>query len=189
MHKKEIEESDDVSTSRNKRKNTSSIEKNQSVNKKPKQIKEEHTDVNLDKEDEKSRNKKKQPKGKGVFECGICGKKFAYKENLKVHIDAVHMVRKYSCQYCDKTYSRLQTLKGHIKVYHEGLHFKCSKPNCNESFQRKNQLKAHMMSHQGKYLFICSTCSKGYNHKSDYEAHCNTHLVNKPYKCGQCNAY
>ena len=97
----------------------------------------------------KSRNKKKQPKGKGVFECGICGKKFAYKVNLKVHINAVHMVRKYSCKYCGKTYSRLQTLKGHIKVYHEGLHFKCSKPNCNESFQRKDQLKAHMMSHQG----------------------------------------
>ena len=190
MHKKELGESEDIGQNRNKRKNNSLKQKKEHLNKKPKEIKPEPTEEYLEEEeDHQFQDNQRKPKGKGVFECAFCSKKFAYKENVKVHMNIVHMVRKYSCKYCGKIYLRPQTLKGHIKVYHEGLSFKCTKPNCNESFQRKDQLKAHMMSHQGKYLFICSTCCKGYNHKSNYKAHCNTHLVKKLYKCGQCDTY
>ena len=190
MCKKDREELKVSAAKINTTKTNSAKQRDIPANKKFQGIKNEADDNYPDKgQHKKSEDKKRQPKGKGIFECAFCSKKFAYKENVKVHINTVHMVRKYSCKYCGKTYSRPQTLKGHIKVYHEGHRFKCTKTNCNESFQRKDQLKAHMMSHQGKYLFICSTCSKGYNHKSNYEAHCNTHLVKKPYKCGQCEAY
>ena len=190
MYKKDREELKVSAAKINTTKTNSAKQRDIPANKKFQGVKNEADNNYPDKgQHKKLKDKKRQPKGKGVFECALCSKKFAYKENVKVHINAVHMIRKYSCKYCGKTYSRPRTLKGHIKVYHEGHRFKCTKTNCNESFQRTDQLKGHMMSHQGKYLFICSTCGKGYNHKSNYEVDCNTHLVKKPYKCGQCEAY
>ena len=135
MYKKDREELKVSAAKINTTKSNSAKQRDIPANKKFKGITNEADDHYPDKgQHKKSEDKKRQPKGEGVFECTFCSKKFPYKENVKVHINTVHMVRKYSCKYCGKTYSMPQTLKVHIKVYHEGHRFKCTKTNCNESF-------------------------------------------------------
>ena len=116
-------------------------------------------------------------------------KVFGYKDNLRVHINASHIVKKFSCKLFKKIFAHAQSLKLHIKVVHEGYRFTCTYSDCNEQFERKEQLTSHILSHQGKFLFMCDHCGKGYNHKGNYKAHLNTHMASKPYKCGVCNEY
>ena len=54
---------------------------------------------------------------------------------------------------------------------------------------RKDQLQFHLLSHKGKYCFLCYECGKGFNHKGNFEAHKGSHSADKPYKCGRCNKY
>ena len=73
--------------------------------------------------------------------------------------------------------------QNHYKTVHEGYHFKCDREDCNLGFTCKDQLKVHLLEHDGKFQFICELCTKGYNHKGNFESHLNTHLGQFIYKC------
>ena len=75
--------------------------------------------------------------------------------------------------------------QGHINTAHKGQRFKCTISGCSESFMRKDQLKFHILGHEGKYRFLCYNCGKGFNHKENFTAHEDTHTGDKPYKCGR----
>ena len=126
---------------------------------------------------------------KEVFKCAICDKQFSCKQNVKMHLESAHTVQKYVCKQCGKEYGRPQTLRGHVKTVHKGFRFKCTKKDCNEEFIWKDQLNVHMLEHEGKYKFICSICSKGYNHKGNFESHLNTHLGEMIYMCHRCKVW
>ena len=81
------------------------------------------------------------------------------------------------------------TLQGHINTVHKGWRFKCTISGCSESFMWKDQLKFHILGHEGKYRFLCYNWGKGFNHKGNFTAHKDMHTGDKSYKCGRCNAY
>ena len=53
------------------------------------------------------------------FSCDNCGKKFAYKQSLLRHVQAVHNGVKFQCDLCDASYSQVNNLKNHKKYNHE----------------------------------------------------------------------
>ena len=124
-----------------------------------------------------------------TFKCKLCDKLFSSKQNLRKHIDARHTVCKFACKLCQKVYSRPQGLRSHVRSIHEGVHYKCTYQDCDESFKHKDQLNIHILGHQGKFMYICSICSHGYNHKGNFESHQNSHMEGKAYKCGKCNKW
>jgi len=78
------------------------------------------------------------------FNCEQCDKTFGRKDNLKTHINTVHLKqKKYKCDLCDKSFGQKQQLKRHINTFHlKQKNFKCD--HCNESFGEKGQMKTHI---------------------------------------------
>ena len=48
--------------------------------------------------------------------------KFANKQNLKKHVEAVHEgIKPFKCSVCDVKFANEQNLKTHIETIHEGI--------------------------------------------------------------------
>ena len=92
----------------------------------------------------KTRSKMQQDK---ILTCNICQKEFTNKDNMKKHVNAVHMIKEFSCNECGKIYSRANTLKGHINVVHKGKCYIFTYENCKDSFLRKDDLNLHLLGH------------------------------------------
>ena len=60
--------------------------------------------------------------------CSLCGKHFSSPENLKIHIDSLHVQEhpdvypdiEFSCNNCEETFGTLGSLNDHSAVAHEG---------------------------------------------------------------------
>jgi Zinc finger, C2H2 type len=61
------------------------------------------------------------PTGYRKFACVVCHKAFNKKDNLKNHVEAIHIQMEYRCTYpaCDKVCKSQPALRGHIRAYHE----------------------------------------------------------------------
>ena len=63
--------------------------------------------------------------------------------------------------------------------------FKCSKPNCNSTFDSESKMKTHMRIHNNE-LNTCQYCSYRYVAETNYRNHLNNHFRIKEYKCDTC---
>jgi hypothetical protein len=61
------------------------------------------------------------PSGCRKFACIVCEKIFNKKDNLKNHVEAIHIQMEYRCHYpaCDKVCKSQPALRGHVRSYHE----------------------------------------------------------------------
>ena len=132
-------------------------EKNKALNdkrnkNKEKNKKKECSDVVSSQSDDGAGQKKKGKAAKGKrIKCVLCSKMFASRHTLNLHYDLTHIVKKYACDECVKVYQQKNTLQGHINMIHKGQRFKCTISGCSESFMWKDQLKFHILGHEGKY--------------------------------------
>ncbi len=55
--------------------------------------------------------------GERAFQCGMCAKGFASKDNLRHH-SVVHMPGKHKCEYCEKIFKRSGELLQHKRKLH-----------------------------------------------------------------------
>lgn len=79
--------------------------------------------------------------------CKICRKHFAWKSNLKKHMNAVHLGTKdQKCNLCGKTFAQNYCLVEHMRVHTREAPSKCRK--CVTSFTTKSGLRHHMLSHK-----------------------------------------
>ncbi|XP_014231408.1 zinc finger protein 37-like [Trichogramma pretiosum] len=94
-----------------------------------------------------------------THKCGSCEKTFRIKSHLQDHIDSKHNGTGPKCEICGKIFSRKWTVKLHINLVHLQKHNRASGAEatyacarCEETFTRKDHLKAHMDSKHNKFV-------------------------------------
>lgn len=125
------------------------------------------------------------------FSCTehLCRRQYTNRSHLNRHIRTVHRKtelkpEKLKCRQdtCLRMFSNKSSMMKHFKNIHLGLiQFKCH--HCNESFCRKNQLKAHMFQHTNQLPYLCEICGKGFLTQRPFRHH---RALHHSYKCNVC---
>ena len=93
----------------------------------------------------KLRNKKQF--NYGSYKCGICQKSVQSTEQLKLHIDVVHLGTKdmefHRCEHCPQKFKKKSLLNKHVIMNHlvDERKFKCD--TCHKKYKRKSTLGLH----------------------------------------------
>lgn len=115
--------------------------------------------------------------------CNLCGKGFESAEILKGHM-ILHNVSGLlvMCPICGMLFKR-SVLTQHIKFTHSNIKPQCKL--CNKTFANPNNLKRHMMIHEGIKEYECDICLKRFHQKITMQTHRLTHI--NPLACSQCD--
>lgn len=59
--------------------------------------------------------------GTKIHVCALCDQQFKRRDNLKNHVEAIHLGAQYRCKFvgCDKVCGSAPALRGHVRTYHE----------------------------------------------------------------------
>ena len=125
--------------------------------------------------------------GKYGHECQLCDKEFSRTNNLKRHIEQVHMsVKRFKCDQCQFETSAKATIKQHKSSKHEGITYKCDQ--CDKKFYDKKLLKHHILIEHDKFRFECSVCHFMCKTTETLKNHIQVEHENNPkLECDSCN--
>ena len=123
------------------------------------------------------------------FLCVHCGKEFASKYYLKMHIQGTHegVPSKYVCTECGADCKSKPAFENHTALHSEPT-VPC--PECDKKFHTKSYLLRHIKtSHtpDDRKRYQCSICPKGFNSKDSLTGHLNWHNGLKPFQCTFCD--
>ena len=109
------------------------------------------------------------------YTCEKCLADFRLKEDLYKHVKTAHGVileKNQKCFICDHVTTGPKLLELHIAKVHEGKTlFSCDK--CDKGYSTASKLKEHVQCiHEGR-KHLCDTCGKGYIHKKALTDHIN----------------
>ncbi|PSN57728.1 hypothetical protein C0J52_00301 [Blattella germanica] len=139
-------------------------------------------DGSVDKElNVKMRMKKNYMK---VFQCHDCGKNFAKKAQLVLHMSGHTGAKPYICNQCCRTFASRINLKKHLFTHTGEKPYLCT--HCGIFFGRIDTLTKHMRSHTGEKPFNCNVCGNSFARRSTFTNHMRTHSGEKPYLCTEC---
>ena len=121
--------------------------------------------------------------GRGLFQCGICGKSFIYQGYIHTHLDKCHDIgpdqRIVQHQKDNKDpLEKSEEEEGEKTNKHECEEEEGEKTNkhecdeCNQTFQQHDLLLAHKSSHF--QTFKCYLCDKTYTAKQSLQNHAIT---------------
>lgn len=152
----------------------------------------------------------------GSFPCDVCTKIYTTQQKLKNHIDTVHkMVKRFKCPKCSERFSEYFRRQKHLVEAHgvAPLQYKCNV--CDKSFDRRytllrhmkrdhleerdyhcdmctyrcftnNELRVHMVKHNGERIHECSVCKKSYARKKTLREHMRIHNNDRRFACAVC---
>ena len=91
----------------------------------------------------------KYQKNEKRFNCDKCDFTAPKKDNLKTHIESMHVEKRYTCDKCDFTAPKKESLKTHNESMHEGNHYACNKCDyntTNNDLMKKHRKMAHIQN-------------------------------------------
>lgn len=100
-------------------------------------------------------------------------------------LPANHNKRKCICRMCGKGYANKHSLKLHMIVHKPTVEYKCD--YCHRVFTRRESLSVHVRNHTGKNKFVCEECGREFVRSDTYRYHLFTHTREKKFKCDQCS--
>ncbi|KAJ2951569.1 hypothetical protein O0L34_g13719 [Tuta absoluta] len=108
------------------------------------------------------------------FICSLCGSRFAFEKELRMHHKNVHIQKKkpkkQTCKICGKELCNAKTLLIHERSAHTGERpAVCSV--CGTSFYHEDYLNIHMRLHTGEKPFKCPVCGQGYAQSCNMKSH------------------
>ena len=56
--------------------------------------------------------------GEKNYNCDFCEKSFTRRDNLKNHINLIHIIKNIKCNFCEECFSTFGALKSHVNVIH-----------------------------------------------------------------------
>jgi KRAB domain-containing zinc finger protein len=123
--------------------------------------------------------------------CIKCWQDFKTKAQLNRHIKINHNPPQFSCEYCSKKFFYDYLLVAHTKSAHlNEKSFKCTMPDCHESFSIKVLLNNHIERiHNKNYTIKCDNCEYKCYNKNELKLHTAMHLRStdeRPHKCDIC---
>ncbi|XP_039990810.1 zinc finger protein 624-like isoform X1 [Xiphias gladius] len=118
------------------------------------------------------------------FCCEHCGKAYALKRSLDLHVAKLHTGVRYPCSHCGNLFRSASSLKRHDLTHTEERPYSCNE--CSKSFRSASELKIHTRYHTGERPYRCQECGKGFVQSYYLTAHMRMHTGEKPYKCPTC---
>lgn len=108
-----------------------------------------------------------------AIRCEICQRGFTTKGSLDLHIDAVHLKKKeFGCNICGKKFARKHILKVHLTTHTGQRDFQCSV--CGKSFKQKSNLNRHERIHESKnFGYRCRFCGQAFTQNKHLKKHMN----------------
>ncbi|KAM6924506.1 uncharacterized protein zbtb48 [Xenentodon cancila] len=125
--------------------------------------------------------------GERPFACGKCGKRYFRKENLFIHETRdCARVQTYSCSTCSSTFNTKEDLRMHVVSHTGEMPHKCA--TCNDQFMYKKNLTVHMMKvHGHPKPHACPQCPKTFLTRTELRVHeAAKHRGEKPFVCEEC---
>jgi len=119
------------------------------------------------------------------FSCEHCGKSYALKRSLDLHVAKLHAGVRYPCAQCGKLFRSASSLTRHDLMHTQERPFMCKE--CGKSFRSASELKIHVRYHTGERPFKCQECGKGFVQSYYLTAHMRMHSGEKPYQCPTCD--
>ncbi|QQK45486.1 Zinc finger, C2H2 [Penicillium digitatum] len=93
--------------------------------------------------------------------------------------------RKYNCSLegCGKSFAQKTHLDIHIRAHTGDKPFICKEPSCGQRFSQQGNLKTHQRRHTGEKPFQCDICHKRFAQRGNVRAHKLTHDQSKRFDC------
>ncbi|XP_055632730.1 zinc finger and BTB domain-containing protein 17-like [Toxorhynchites rutilus septentrionalis] len=106
------------------------------------------------------------------FSCEICGKRFAFANQVRLH-EKLHTGEKpYQCTVCSKSFRRMFSFKEHMAIHEGNESYVCDV--CGKSFTRPRYLNAHLLTHSEERPFECAICESRYKTNGELTKHIRT---------------
>jgi len=103
------------------------------------------------------------------FNCGQCGRSFAQRSVLQIHVCPNRPHKPYHCGHCNQSFDNSNALRTHAVIHVAEKPFKCG--YCDRSFAGATTLHNHVRTHTGEKPFTCERCGKNFTQASQLHKH------------------
>ncbi|CAG0914659.1 unnamed protein product [Notodromas monacha] len=92
--------------------------------------------------------------------------------------------KEFPCERCNEVFEKREELRVHVMMHAGEKPFECRV--CKKSFAKKANLIEHEISHSGVRPYICNLCAKSFSSCTDLMNHRLLHSGLKPHVCNMC---
>jgi KRAB domain-containing zinc finger protein len=120
------------------------------------------------------------------FNCTNCNRGFNSSNNFRLHLQShSNNPRPFQCDLCPKNYAGKQELTTHLTAIHSESSLKCNE--CEFTTKLKNSLRIHKKTvHSSAKPFSCRICKKKFKTKQHVRQHQSVHKTTKDFECKTC---